>query len=47
VYNNKVMTHNGDIDEHIQLGSSLSNGMYILSLKSGADSKVFHIVVEK
>lgn len=47
VYSNKVVARNGELDEHVQLGSTLANGMYMLTLKTGTDSKIFHIVVEK
>jgi len=47
VYSNKVMTHGGNIDEHIRLNSSLANGMYILNLRSGSENTVFHFVIEK
>jgi hypothetical protein len=47
VYTNKVMTHGGNIDEHISLNKSLANGMYILNLRSGSENTVFHFVIEK
>ena len=47
IYKSKVMTHNGMIDEHVQLGKSIANGMYILSLHAGTDQKVFHVVIEQ
>src|SRR5581483_4340452 len=47
VYKSKVMVHNGKIDEQINLGSNLSNGMYLLNLRSGTDNKVFHFVIEQ
>ncbi len=47
VYNQKVTVHNGELNEHIQLGNSLANGMYILNLKSATENTVFHFVVEQ
>ena len=47
VYKNKVIVHNGDIDEHVQLGLKIANGMYLLTLHSGADQKTFHVVIEQ
>ncbi len=47
VYKNKVIVHNGEIDEHVQLGLKIANGMYLLTLHSGADQKTFHVVIEQ
>ena len=47
VYKNKVMSRNGVIDEQIQLGSTVANGMYVLSLHTATENKVFHVVIEQ
>ena len=47
VYKNKIMSVNGVVDEHIELGGSLANGMYLLNLRSGSINDVFHFVVEQ
>ena len=47
VYRNAAIARSGKLDEHIQLSSNIANGMYILNLRSGTDSKVFHIVIEQ
>ena len=47
VYSRKAMVQNGKLNEQIQLGSKLANGMYLLNLKSGSDNKVFHFVIEQ
>jgi len=47
VYNGNIVAHNGELNEKISLKSDLANGMYILSLRSGTDSKVFHVAIEK
>ena len=47
LYRNKVVVHNGKLNEQIRLGGSLANGMYLLNLTSGSGSKAFHFVVEQ
>jgi hypothetical protein len=47
VYSNKIMAVKGRVNEHISLGDALANGMYILSLHTASDSRVFHFVVEQ
>ena len=46
IYKNKVMARNGNINEQVILNSSLARGMYILSVQSANENKVFHFVVE-
>jgi len=47
IYTGKVQVHNGEINEKIQLGNSVANGMYILNLSSATENKVFHMVIEQ
>ena len=47
VYKNKVVTHGGIIDEKVTLNNTLANGMYIMNLRSGSDTKIFHFVIEQ
>lgn len=47
IYKNSILSHNGIVDETITLGESLANGMYILTLRSGTENAIFHIVVER
>ena len=47
IYTGKTRTQNGSINEHMQLGSNLPNGMYILDLRSGTEKSVFHFVIEQ
>ena len=47
VYTGKITAQNGAIDQHIQLGNNLANGMYILNLHSVAGNTIFHFVIEK
>jgi hypothetical protein len=46
VYTGKAMTHNGNINEKVQLNGSLANGMYLLNIRTGSDNVTFHFVVE-
>ena len=47
VYKDAVMTLNGEINKRITLNNSITNGMYILALRSGTGTKVLHIVIEQ
>jgi hypothetical protein len=47
VYNNKVMSHQGKLNEQVQLNNALANGVYLLNVHSGSANNVFHFVVEK
>jgi len=47
IYNQKVMAHNGEINEKIQLTGNLANGMYLLNLQSASENRVFHFVIEQ
>jgi Secretion system C-terminal sorting domain len=47
VYHGKTTAKGGAIDEHIQLSSSLANGMYLLNVRSAGWNDVFHFVVEQ
>ena len=47
VYTNNVKTPGGNIMEHIKLRNTLANGMYLLNIRSGAATSVFHIVIEQ
>jgi hypothetical protein len=47
VYTGRVTAKSGTINQTIQLGSNLTNGMYILNLRSDDGNKVFHMVVEQ
>ena len=46
VYSNKINAANGVINEQIQLSNSVAPGMYLLNVRSGAETSVFHFVVE-
>lgn len=47
IYTSKVMTHNGDINEKVQLSNTPANGMYILNVRTTSENKVFHMVIEQ
>lgn len=46
VYTTVVTARNGELNEKVQLGT-IANGMYILNLRSGSETKVFHMVIEQ
>jgi len=47
IYKNNVATHNGIINEQVQITNALANGMYILNVRSGSDNSSFHFVIEQ
>jgi uncharacterized protein YjdB len=47
VYRAKTTAAGGNINERIQLDNTLANGMYILSLRTGDEIRVFHFVLEQ
>jgi glycine rich protein/type IX secretion system substrate protein/Big-like domain-containing protein len=47
VYSNKVMAQGGLLNEQVQLSNTLANGMYILNLHTGSETKAFHFVIEQ
>jgi hypothetical protein len=47
VYKEKITVRNGNINERILLSNTLANGMYMLSLHSSNENKVFHFVLEQ
>jgi hypothetical protein len=47
VYSQNVVAHNSELNQSVRLSSSVANGMYILNLHSGNESKVFHFVIEQ
>jgi hypothetical protein len=46
IYKSKVMSHGGVLDEQIHM-SNVANGMYVLSVKTATENKVFHVVIEQ
>ena len=47
VYKRQLITKEGIINESIQLSNSIANGMYLLTIISGNEVKMFHVVVEQ
>jgi uncharacterized protein YjdB len=47
VYRAKTTAAGGNINERIQLDNTLANGMYMLSLRTGDEIRVFHFVLEQ
>ena len=44
-----IITDNvgGNINQQVQLGNNLANGMYLLNLRSATETSVFHFVIEQ
>ncbi len=47
VYKNVIVAVSGQINEHVKLSNTIASGQYILNVRSGVASKVFHIVIEQ
>jgi GEVED domain/Secretion system C-terminal sorting domain len=47
VYTTKVTAQHGALNERIQLGNNIANGMYLLNLRTDSGNMVFHVVVEQ
>jgi trimeric autotransporter adhesin len=47
VYKNKVITHSGEIEEQVNLGNGIANGMYLLTVRSSGENKVMHLVISR
>jgi hypothetical protein len=47
VYKARITARDGALNERILPGKDLANGTYLLTLRSGVLSKVFHIVIER
>jgi hypothetical protein len=47
VYKNSFIAYNGRIHEQVIMDNTIANGMYILSLSTASEHKVFHVVVGK
>jgi uncharacterized protein YjdB len=47
IYRNKVMAQSGYLNEQIQLGNAIANGMYLLNVNTGTENKMFHIVIKQ
>jgi len=47
VYRGVVKARQGRVDAHVQLDRNLANGMYMLTLRTETEQKVFHFVMEQ
>lgn len=47
IHRSSAQTHNGELNERIELQGTIANGMYILNLRSGSAQQVFHLVIEQ
>ena len=47
IYKDNVVAKAGKISEQIKLGGSLANGMYMLTLRSGNENKMFHFAISR
>ena len=47
VYTKEANSVNGKVDEMVQLSNNIASGMYLLTVQSGAETIVFHVVVEQ
>jgi hypothetical protein len=47
VYRSKAIVRNSNIEEHITLDNTLANGMYLLNVRTGENSKVFPVSVSR
>jgi Zn-dependent metalloprotease len=47
VYSKTITASNGKINQQIDLGNTIANGMYLVSITSGDGHTVFHVVIDK
>ena len=47
IYSSKFTAQDGIINEPVQLGSDIANGMYILNIHSVNGNSIFRFVVDK
>ncbi len=47
IYTVKANIVNGTIDQHIQIGGSFANGMYLLTIRTSSEKATYHFVMEK
>jgi hypothetical protein len=47
IYQSEVTAVNGKLNEKISLQNGISNGMYMLILKTGTESKTFHFAINE
>jgi hypothetical protein len=47
IFTREVNAVNAKVDEMVQLGDNIAPGMYLLTVQSGAETMVYHVVVEQ
>jgi Secretion system C-terminal sorting domain len=47
VYKEHVAVKNGEINQRVQPTGDLANGMYLLTLRTNSENKMFHVVIEQ
>jgi hypothetical protein len=47
VYSSIAQPKNGKLNELIHLDESVANGVYLLTIRSGSESKIFHLAVSR
>jgi Kelch motif/Bacterial Ig-like domain (group 2) len=47
IYTGGGKAHNGTVSERVELASSIANGTYLVSVTSGSEHVVFHVVVNR
>ncbi len=47
VYKGMTTTHHGVVDTRVALSNDLANAMYLVSLRSGGETSVFHLVLKR
>jgi hypothetical protein len=47
IYSNIAVANKGNINEHVNLGSALANGSYLVTITSGNNPVVLHVTVDR
>jgi uncharacterized protein YjdB len=47
IYSSKIIATGGKINEKVSLANTFANGMYMLTVHSDTENRVFHFVIEK
>ena len=47
VYRSSAVAKGGKLNEMVKLNSNIANGMYVLTLRSVSENRVFHLVIEQ
>ena len=47
VYRGGANTNNGELKATVTTEKNLSNGMYLLSVRTGTENRLFHVVIER